>query len=227
MNPIRILLVDDHPLLRAGVRALLELEPDMSVVAEADSGEEGVERAAALLPDVVLMDLAMPGMGGVEAIRRIVTAAGDTRVLVLTMHPEDQFLIAALDAGASGYLLKEDSERQLMEAIRTVAAGKAYIHPSGVRLLARGRQEACAVASTGDPLTLLSEREREVLRATVEGYTSVEIGERLGISPKTVHTYRQRLMEKLELRHRSELVHFALKRGIAFGEAPVEGGVFA
>jgi two-component system, NarL family, response regulator NreC len=213
--PVRILLVDDHALLRAGLRALLATEPDITVVGEAGTGEEAIERLSVTAPDLVLMDLSMPGMGGLEATRQITARHPDIRVLILTVHAEEEYLMPVLEAGGSGYVMKQSADTELLGAIRTVAAGNVFLYPTGTRLLTQGfRAPKRSQEMEQDPLALLSERETEVLRFTVEGYTSVEIGEKLHISPKTVDTYRQRFMDKLELHHRSELVRFALQRGL-------------
>ena len=213
MSPIRVLLVDDHAVMRAGLRALLQAEPDMDVVGEAATGEEGVERALELSPDVVLMDLSMPGCGGLEATRRIAAAGLPTRTLVLTLHGESEYLMPVLEAGGAGYLTKNSADRELVEAIRVVSRGDVYLDPGAARVLVKTfrtpRDEA-----REDPLHKLSAREREVLTLTAEGYSSAEIGERLGISAKTVETYRERLMDKLGLHHRSELVRIALREGL-------------
>jgi DNA-binding NarL/FixJ family response regulator len=214
-KPIRILLVDDHALLRAGLRALLSTEADIRVVGEAGTGEEAVRLAAELRPDLVLMDLSMPGMGGLEATRQIAALDKSIRVLILTVHAEEEYLLPVLEAGGSGYVMKHSADSELLGAIRTVAEGNVFLYATGTRLLAQGyRAPKLPAEKEIDPLSLLSDRETEVLRLTVEGYTSVEIGETLGISPKTVDTYRQRFMDKLELHHRSELVRFALQRGL-------------
>ena len=213
MEPIRVLLVDDHALVRAGVRALLEAEPDMAVVGDAATGEEGVRLTAQLRPDVVLMDLTMPGCGGLVATRHIATAGIGARVLVLTMHSEGQYLIPVLEAGGSGFIGKEMADRELAQAVRAVAGGEVFLPPAAARVLV----ESCRSPTRPDPLDVLSGREREVLALTAEGFNSTEIGEQLHISGKTVDTYRQRLMEKLHLRHRSELVRFALRQGLLAG----------
>jgi DNA-binding NarL/FixJ family response regulator len=214
-KPIRILLVDDHALLRAGLRALLSTEPDLAVVGEAGTGEEAVKLAGDLKPDIVLMDLSMPGMGGLEATRQIAALDKGIRVLILTVHAEEEYLMPVLEAGGSGYVMKHSADSELLGAIRTVAEGNVFLYATGTRLLAQGfRAPKQPVEQEIDPLSLLSDRETEVLRLTVEGYTAAEIGERLQISPKTVDTYRQRFMDKLELHHRSELVRFALQRGL-------------
>jgi two-component system response regulator NreC len=210
---IRILLVDDHAVLRAGLRALLEAEPGFLVVGEAGTGEEGVMKAKQLLPDVVVMDLSMPGAGGLEAVREISALGKDIRTLVLTMHGEEEHLLPVLEAGGSGYVNKRSADEELIEAIKTVAAGEVFLYPSGAKLLLRGLKQK-AEPGEDDPLDKLTDREREVLGFTVEGFSSSEIGKKLFISPKTVDTYRARIMEKLNLHHRSELVRFALKTGL-------------
>jgi two-component system, NarL family, response regulator NreC len=210
---IRILLVDDHTLMRAGLRVLLGQEPDLAVVGEAATGEEAIERVAEVQPDLVLMDLSMPGIGGLEATRRITAAHPAVRVLIVTVHAEEEYLLPVLEAGGSGYVMKQSADSELLGAIRTVAGGDVFLYPSGTRLLAQGFRAPRTVPAV-DPLSLLSEREAEVLRLTANGYTATEIGDRLEISPKTVDTYRQRFMEKLELRHRSEVIRFAVDRGL-------------
>lgn len=212
-DPIRILLADDHVVLRAGLRALLDAEEDMVVVGEAGTGEEAIDAVERLNPDVVVMDLSMPGMGGLEATRRIAALGKDTRVLVLTMHAEEEYLLAVLEAGGMGYVKKTSADEDLTNAIRTVARGEVFLYPSAAKLLLQGFRRR-GEPSEPDPLAQLSEREREVLLYTAEGYSSSEIGEKLFISPKTVDTYRSRIMEKLKLNHRSELVKFALKTGL-------------
>lgn len=211
-DTIRILLVDDHVMLRAGLRALLEAEQDMRVVGEASTGEEGIERAKLLKPDVVVMDITMPGAGGLEATRTI-TQETSSRVLVLTMHTEEKYLLPVLEAGGSGYVKKTSADYDLVAAIRTVARDEVFLYPNATRMLLQGyrvkREE-----QEHDPLHKLSERERNVLALTAEGFSSSEIGEKLFISPKTVDTYRSRIMQKLELSHRSQLVRFALASGL-------------
>ena len=216
-EPIRILLVDDHAVLRAGLRALLEAEGDMEVVGEAGTGEEGVAMADRLRPEVVVMDLSMPGIGGLEATRRIAGLGEGTRVLVLTMHGEEEHLLPVLEAGGSGYVNKRGADEELIEAIRTVARGDVFLYPSAAKLLLQGFRGR-ATRDEADPLARLTERELEVLGFTAEGFSSAEIGKKLFISPKTVDTYRSRIMEKLGLHHRSELVRFALQQGLLKAE---------
>jgi len=210
---IRLVLADDHAILRAGLSALLSLEPDMDVVAEVSTGEEAVERARTLKPDVVVMDLDMPGIGGLEATRQVAALEQETRVLVLTSHAEAEYLLPVLEAGGSGFVQKTHAEQDLISALRVVAGGEVFLYPSATKLLLREYRTAEAKGEVS-PLEELSEREREVLALTAEGFTSTEVGKKLFLSPKTVDTYRSRLMQKLGLSHRSELVRFALQTGV-------------
>jgi DNA-binding NarL/FixJ family response regulator len=210
--PIKILLVDDHAMFRSGMKALLESENGFEVVGEASTGDEGVDRVRELKPDVVVMDLSMPGSNGLDATRRIAALGLKARVLVLTVHAEEEYLVPVVDAGASGYLTKTSADQDLVDAIRVVARGEVYLPPKATRLLLQQYRQAAPETAQG--LQELSAREREVMALTAEGYSSREIGEKLFISPKTVDTYRARIMEKLGLNHRSELVRFALKTGL-------------
>jgi len=212
-SPIRILLADDHAVLRGGLKALLSLEPDLDVVGEAGTGEEAVERAKQLQPDVVVMDLEMPGAGGLEATRAVTGLGLRTRVLVLTSLAEEDNLLAVLEAGGSGYVHKSSADRDLLEAIRTVARDEVFLYPRAAKLLLQGYKRA-EEKGEASPLEELSGREREVLALAAEGFSSAEIGKKLFLSPKTVDTYRARLMQKLGLSHRSELVRFALQTGL-------------
>lgn len=212
-EPIRVLLADDHTLFRAGLRALLELEDRVEVVGEAATGEEAIEQARKLRPDVVIMDLSMPVMNGLEATRRIAALQLGARMLVLTVHAEEEYLVPVVDAGASGYLTKDSADRDLMEAIRTVARDEVFLPARATTLLLQQYRTA-EEKEGGGRLRDLSSREREVLALTAEGFSSSEIGEKLFISPKTVDTYRSRIMKKLGLNHRSELVRFALRVGL-------------
>lgn len=213
MTKKTILLVDDHAMLRAGLRALLAGEPDLEVVGEASDGQEAVLLAEQLHPDVVVMDIAMPVMNGLEATRRIAARLPETRVLALTMHAEEQYLLQVLEAGGSGYVLKRSADTELLEAIRSVSRGRAFLYPGSVKLLL-SQYSREGNGRTQDPQHELSEREEEVLKLTAAGYSNTEIATRLAISPKTVDTYRQGIMEKLGLFHRTELVHYALDRGL-------------
>ena len=211
MADVRVLLADDHTIFRAGLKALLDAEMGIQVVGEASTGDEAVEMVREVKPDIVVMDLSMPGSGGLEATRRITALQLPTRVLVLTMHAEQEYLVPVLEAGAHGYLTKTTADRRLVDAIRVVARGEVYLPPKATTLLLK---EYKAAGEDSDLLRQLSSREQEVLALTAEGFSSKEIGEKLFISPKTVDTYRARIMEKLGLTHRSELVRFALRAGL-------------
>lgn len=212
---LKVLLVDDHVLFRSGVRALLSDEIGLEVVDEAGDGEEAIEKARKLKPDVMVMDLSMPGTHGLEALRRLAALGSGVRVLVLTMHDPEEYLLPALDAGAAGYLSKTSADDDLVDAIRTVARGDAYLPPGGAQLLLHRYKNPSAQSSPVESrLKDLSAREEEVLALTAEGFSSSEIGKKLFISPKTVDTYRTRIMKKLDFHHRSELVRFALRSGL-------------
>jgi len=213
---IRILLVDDHPVLRSGLEALLELEPDLEVVGHAGTGEEGIEKTRLLRPDVVVMDLAMPGIGGLEATKKVLELGLGARVLVLTSQAEEEYLLPVLEAGGSGYVRKTSADEDLIRAIQTVARDEVFLYPNATKLLLRQYKLAEQKGEAG-PLEKLSDREREVLALTAEGFSSGEIGKKLYLSPKTVDTYRARLMQKLGLSHRSELVRLALDTGLLKG----------
>ncbi len=212
-KPIQVLLADDHAMFRAGLRALLESESNIEIVGEASNGDEAADMARTEKPDIVIMDLSMPESDGLEATRRITALDLDVDVLVLTVHGEEEYLVPVVEAGASGYLTKTSADRDLVEAINVVAKGEVYLPPQATKLLLK---EYKTVEEGGEQSRLheLSSREQEVLALTAEGFSSREIGEKLFISPKTVDTYRSRIMKKLELNHRSELVRFALKVGL-------------
>lgn len=210
---IRVLLVDDHRVVRAGLRTLLNLEPDIDVVGEAGTGEAALERARALRPDVVIMDLEMPGMDGLEATRALATLSPPPRVLVLTSHSEEDSLLPVLDAGAHGYVQKTNADTDLISAIRVVMHGEVFLYPSAAKQLLQGYRTAHSKGHV-NPLEELSEREQQVLGMAAEGYNSFEIGKKLFLSPKTVDTYRSRMMRKLGLDSRAALVQFALKMGL-------------
>ena len=208
---IRILLVDDHKVLRSGLRALLNLEDDLQVVGEASNGIEAVKLAETLRPDVIVMDISMPEMDGLKAAEEIHNAGLSSKIVMLTVHADEDYLFQTLKAGASGYVHKSSADRELIDAIRTANRGDVFLYPSAIRkLLGEYLRGGARQTDEKEPLT---NREREVLKATAEGYTNNEIAEQLVISPKTVDTYRQRIMEKLNLHHRSELIRYALKRG--------------
>ncbi|HKK26551.1 MAG TPA: response regulator transcription factor [Gemmatimonadota bacterium] len=210
---ISVLLADDHAMFRSGLKALLADEASIEVIGEAATGDEAVDQTRKLRPQVVVMDLSMPGSDGLEATRRIAALDLDTNVLVLTVHAEEEYLVPVVQAGASGYLTKTSADRDLVEAIRVVARGEVYLPPQATKLLLQEYKAAETDEDTGK-LQQLSSREQEVLALTAEGFSSREIGKKLFISPKTVDTYRSRIMKKLGLDHRSELVRFALRVGL-------------
>ncbi|HEX5158448.1 MAG TPA: response regulator transcription factor [Ktedonobacterales bacterium] len=215
--PIRVLLVDDHPIFRAGLRALLESQPDVRVIGEAGNGAEAIARAIELRPDIILLDISMPDVDGLEALRRMQADHVPGKALVLTMHAENEYLFQVLESGGYGYVLKQGVDTDLFTAIRTVAAGDIFLYPSATALLlSRYREQKRTLAETedGSHPDGLSEREREVLSLTAQGYSSQEIGDQLALSAKTVETYRIRVMRKLNLRHRSDLVRYALRVGL-------------
>jgi len=218
MGKIRILLADDHAVLRTGLRMLIGSQRDLEVVGEASDGDEAARKAAALRPDVALIDISMPGSGGIKAIERIRQAAPATRVLVLTMHDVPAYLRAALAAGASGYVVKRAADSDLLAAIRDVHRGRTVLDPAlAARVVQGGLRRRGPSGPT--PTALLSQREREVLELVAQGYTNQQIADHLGLSVKTVETYRARLVEKLGLQSRAELVRYALDSGLFGGEA--------
>ena len=219
---IQILLADDHAVLRAGLRLLLNAEPDMVVVGEAATGEEALQRAQALKPDVVVMDLTMPGMNGLEATRQLRKLNPETKVLVLTMHANEEYLFQVLQAGGSGYVLKKAADQELVDAIRAVQRGQTFLYPEVAQLLVRDYLQRAREGAAGPEkarLDVLTEREREVLKYIAAGYTTNEIAEHLVLSPKTVETHRAHIMDKLNLHSRAELVRYALRRGILMPES--------
>jgi DNA-binding NarL/FixJ family response regulator len=213
MDTIRVLLADDHTVLREGIRALLEDQPDMSVVGEAEDGRMAAHMAAELRPDVVLMDIAMPRLNGLEATRQIKRDHPEVAVLMLTMHDNEEYVRQVLAAGASGYVLKRAAASELVAAIRAVHRGEAVLSPGITRVLIQdliGRDSAVHEAA-GDDLT---PREREVLQLIAEGYTSKEIAEMLSLSVKTVQAHRASLMQKLDLHDRGDLIKYAIQKRI-------------
>ena len=213
-DTIRVLLADDHTVVRAAIRSLLESTDDISVVAEASNGYDAVTRARETNPDVIVMDLAMEGLDGIGATREIVARDAKARVLILTMFAEERHLMEALDAGASGYLVKTAAAQELIEAIRAIAHGSVHLHPRAALILARGLKKPKGESRERIRLATLTGRERDVLRMVAEGHSAPGIGARLAISSKTVDTYKQRIKEKLGIDGRPEFVSFALRLGI-------------
>lgn len=213
----RVFIADDHGVLRGGLRALLSSQPDMEVVGEAENGRVAEAGIVKTKPDVALMDLSMPGSGGFDAIASLSQKCPRTRVLVLTVHEEPGYARTAMAAGAAGYLVKRAADTELLAAVRAVAQGRAFMDVSfGPHLAEEAVRPKRALPANGTvgPLSLLSGREREVLELVAEGYSNREVGGELGLSVKSVETYRARLMEKLGLCSRSELVRYALECGV-------------
>ena len=219
---IRVVLADDHAVVRAGLKAVLSAARDITVVGEASNGREAIAVVERLKPDVVVMDLSMGEMDGMAATKELAAKETSPRVLVLTMHAEEEYLVPLLEAGAAGYLVKSAADRELVDAVRAVARGDLYVRPAAARVLARGLQRKDPYAEERARFEKLTERERDVLRLTAEGYTAPEMGEKLNISPKTVDTYKQRINEKLGLTHRADYVKLALKLGLlSAGPTPI------
>ncbi len=211
---IRVLLADDHAVLRSGLRALLNLEADMEVVGEASNGREAIELSQTLKPDVIVMDISMPEMDGLAATKAIHEIEIPCHIVVLTVHAEEDYLFQMLQMGASGYVLKSSADTELMDAIRAAQRGEVFLYPSAVKKVLGEYLKGARGEGGKGALEALTSREKEVLKLTAEGFTNQEIAEKLVISPKTVDTYRQRIMEKLNLHHRSQLVQYALKTGL-------------
>ena len=216
MGKIRVLIADDHTVLRAGLSRLLNAEPDVEVIGEAGDGEEAISKTVDLAPDVLLLDITMPRVGGIDVIRMVKAKNLPVAILVLTMHEDEEYLRETLKAGALGYIPKKAAEAELISAIRAVHRGEIYIYPSMVKSLV----EEALYPNTNhnempfDSYELLSQREKEVLRLIAQGYTNQEIAERIFLSIKTVETYKARMMEKLSVTTRAELVRYAMQRGL-------------
>ncbi len=207
---IRVLVVDDHPIVRSGLRSLLMAESDIEVVGEATDGKEGIEKTEALLPNVVLMDISMPNMDGLNATRHIKDKFPEVQILVLSMHRSDEYFFEMLHAGASGYILKTAKTSDLLEAIRVVNRGEGFLYPAMAQKLVRGYLNLADWEN--ETQTILSPREKEILFLIAEGYSFKEIAEKLVISPSTVYSHRSNLMSKLGLNDRHELIEYARKR---------------
>lgn len=212
-HPFRVVLVDDHPLMREGVKSLLDAEPDIDVVAEADSGEAAVQVARETSPDVILMDVSLPEMGGAEATKQILSEQPSLRVLAISAHEDVAFARRMLEAGALGFALKRSASEELVRALRVVAAGGTYIDPVLAGSVIGGRTPSRKHSSGGIPISTLSQREAEVIRMTAQGLTSKEMATTLGLSPRTLETYKARAMGKLNLHSRADLVRYALRCG--------------
>ncbi len=213
-SPIRVLLADDHAILRTGLRMILSTHDDIEVIGEAGDGRQAIGEAQRLHPDVILMDISMPECNGIEATRQVKRLLPETRVLVLTMHENEEYLFQMLRAGASGYILKEAVDTELITAIRVVATGRFYLSPSAQSMMVGDYLQRVRSGEERDSYSALTEREREILKLVAEGHTNNQIAELLFISPKTVDTHRTHIMDKLNLHSRAELVKYAMRRGL-------------
>ena len=214
MKKIKILIVDDHTLVRDGIRALLGLIADVEVVGEAINGKEALEKVDQLVPDVVLMDLAMPIMGGLEATRRIRRQFPATRVLALTQYDDGEYVIPIIEAGARGFVTKMAAFSELASAIQSVHKGDSFLSPSAAAAVVEECQQKTNIEGEKDPYQQLTDREREVLKLVAEGHTAREIADMLIVSPKTVEWYKTSLMSKLNIHNRTDLIKFAIRKAI-------------
>ncbi len=214
MEKIRVLIVDDHAVVRAGIRLLLDAQADMQVVGEAKDGRDGLIQAEKLKPDVILMDITMPEMGGVEATKAIKEMCPGVEILALTMHEDLPFFFQILKAGASGYVIKGADPNELLNAIRAVVQNKAYLFPSLTRKLFDDYLERLEMGDEKDSYARLTNREREILKLVGEGYTSREMAEKLFLSTNTVERHRTNIMDKLGMHNKSELIRFAIRKGL-------------
>ena len=223
-NSIRLMLVDDHEVVRTGLKAFLETKEGFEVVAEAGSGEEAITLALQFKPDVAIMDISMPNLDGLQATRQLKELLPEVQVLALTVHEDKQYLFEMMSAGASGYLTKQSAAEELVAAVHAVAKGNVYLQPALARWLlddyrrlflqTPAEPKKSGQGGGGIDLAVLSKRERQVLMMVAEGYTNIQIGEKLGISPKTVARHRERIMNKLDLHSSIELVKFAIRTGL-------------
>jgi two-component system response regulator NreC len=214
MQKIKVLIVDDHTLVRDGVRALLALVSDISVVGEAANGKEALEKVKELAPDVVLMDLAMPIMSGLEATRRIRRRFPGTKVLALTQYEDREYIIPTIEAGARGFVSKTAAFSELASAIQAVYRGGSFLSPMAAAAVVEECQQKVSTEEEKDPYQQLTDREREMLKLVAEGYTGKEIADMLVISLRTVETHKSNLMKKLNIHNKADLIRFAIRRGI-------------
>jgi len=210
-NQITTLLVDDHKMLRDGLKALLESEDNIQVIAEADTGQQAIKLGVELQPDIIVMDIGLPDMNGVSAIQAIREKNRKSKIIVLSMYAHKEVVLKSIEAGCDGYVPKSSAHTDLLDAIHTVLDGKRFLHPTAATALV---ESITGNQPLQEKFEDLSKREQEVLKLTAKGFNSREIGEKLYLSAKTIETYRQRAMEKLNLEHRSDLIEFAIKAGL-------------
>ncbi len=214
MNPVRIFLADDHAILRSGLRLLLEREPDLLVVGEAGDGRAVLEAMARACADVVIMDVAMPGLNGVEATAQLLRHSPSVAVIMLSMHSDETYVLRCLRAGALGYVLKESAEAELITAIRAVITGKSFFSPKVRKILQQDHVERLQRAGIADSYDLLTAREREILQLIAEGNSNKEVAGRLFLSVLTIETHRKKIIEKLNLHGTADLILYAVRKGI-------------
>jgi two-component system response regulator NreC len=218
MNGIKVVLADDHTIVRKGLRSLLDAEVDMDVIGEAGDGKEAIELVGQLKPHIVVMDIGMPVLNGLEATRRIIKKHPDTKVLILTMHTNEEYVFEILQAGASGYIIKKAAPTELVAAIRAVKQGESFLSPSISKKVIEEYLQRAGEEKREDAFDLLTDREREVLQLIAEGLSTREIAEKLFISTKTVETHRMHVMEKLDLHGTADLTRYAIRKGIVDSE---------
>ncbi len=209
---IKVIIADDHTIFRSGLNMLLSSEPDINVIGEAEDGQSAIQLAKELNPDVILMDIGMPGLNGIEATEQIKLETPDINILVLTMHRSDEYFFKVLEAGASGYILKGAETSELINAVRSVAKGEVFLYPSMAGRLVKEYLSQSAASEISS--AKLTKREREILQLIAEGFTNKEIAEKLVLSPSTVHSHRTNLLHKLNLNSRHELVQYAREHGL-------------
>ena len=214
MNPIHILIAEDHRIVRDGLRMLLQSEPDFVIVAEAENGREAIARAKETRPDLAILDISMPDLSGLEATRLIKTESPQTQVLILTMHESDEYFFRALQAGASGYVLKKAATQDLIAAARAVARGEAFLYPSVAKKLIGDYVRRVQPGAEEGGYTSLSDREREVLLLLAQGLSNREIADRLAITQSTLQTHRSHILEKLGWRTTADLIKYAVQHGL-------------
>ncbi len=214
MRKTRILLADDHKLMRSGLKALIEQQPDLTVVGEADDGRQAVALVAKLKPDLLVMDIGMPNLNGIEAARQIAQAYPETAIVMLSMHSDESYVLRALKAGAKGYLLKDSAEADLIRAVHAVAGGKSFFSPAVSKVLLDDYVRKLQRSGAEDAYDLLTPREREILQLIAEGKSNKDVANLLNLSVYTVETHRSNIMEKLNLRGVPELILYAVRKGI-------------
>ncbi len=214
MSKIRVMITDDHAMVRSGLKLLINAQRDMEVAAEAGTLAEAIAKVERVAPDVITLDLSMPGGSGIAGVERLRAAAPEARILVLTMHDDPAFVRAAIAMGAAGYLAKSAADSELVTAIRAVASGRVFVDVQSAKTIGSILSGKPDQASAPAPIATLSQREREVFEAVAHGHTSQEVADRLGLSVKTVESYRARLMKKLGLKERADLVRLATEKGL-------------